>query len=48
MHVVGLRGIQVQLDNSWAITAGLCVLQQHQCPNDAAAFGIQERTRALS
>lgn len=34
MHVVGLRGIQVQLDNSWAITVRLCVLQQHRCPND--------------
>lgn len=32
MHVEGLQGIQVQLDNTWAIIVGLYVLQQHKCP----------------
>lgn len=53
MHVVRLRGIQVQLDNSWAITMGLCVLQQHKCPYgrgdvNATVFSIQKLTHALS
>lgn len=32
MHVDGLQGIQVQLDNTCAIIVGLYVLQQHKCP----------------
>lgn len=32
MHVDGLRGIQVQLDNTCGIIVGLYVLQQHKCP----------------
>lgn len=40
MHVDGLRGIQVQLDNTRAIIVGLYVLQQHKCP-----YGTRELRR---
>lgn len=40
MHVDGLQGIQVQLDNTWAIIVGLYVLQQHKCP-----YGTRELIR---
>lgn len=32
MHVDGLQGIQVQLDDTRGIIVGLHVLQQHKCP----------------
>lgn len=44
MHVDGLRGIQVQLDNTCAIIVGLYVLQQHKGAYDTGehrCVGVQ-------